>query len=68
MPWWFPLLIRYGLPLLLKTGILTHAEAMAVRIWYDTKRFAENVKTYHEPEDFPNPPPEIRTPNNIKRG
>lgn len=36
------LFIRYGLPYLLRREVLTAAEALAVKIWYE----ARQVKTY----------------------
>lgn len=61
MPFWVGLLIRFGVPLLLKLGVIDQAEALGIRAWFVFKKSVakvgevlENVETYSDPQkDFP---------------
>lgn len=65
MPVWLvPLLIRYVLPVILqaayKSGLINLVEREIIK-------FGMSLKTYHEPEDFPLPPPALNTNRNLNK-
>lgn len=55
--WLLPLLIKYGVPVLIailrKTGFIDAAEALAIKAGVKVAQAVETLETFHNPEDFP---------------
>lgn len=61
MPVWLvPLLIKYGIPIVIsildKTGAINWAEKVALKAGYNIVEGAEGLKRYSAPSDYPNAP------------
>jgi len=70
--WLIPILIKVVLPFvvqeLVKSKIITQLEADGIQDLASFVKAIGSIKSYHDPKDFPNPPPETSTPNNLNKG
>lgn len=61
---------KYLLPFVVeqlrKAGAIDAATKFAAMSLIDFINFAKTIKTYHEPEDFPNPPQKPKSTCNLK--
>jgi hypothetical protein len=59
-PWLFPLLLKYGVPLLItilqKTGAVNWAERLALKVGAKAVEAVEEIKAYQEYPADPKPP------------
>jgi hypothetical protein len=66
---WLGLLIKYGVPVLItildKTGAASWAERVALKAGYGIIEGVSGLKRFDKPTDYPNAPPQERTPNNL---
>lgn len=53
---------------LIKSGVLSKLEGESIEDLGGLINTLKNIKTYSQPSDFPNPPPETSTPNNLNKG
>ncbi|MGB9154406.1 MAG: hypothetical protein WCD70_15120 [Alphaproteobacteria bacterium] len=70
MPVWLvPLLVKYGIPLVIsilqKTGIISGVEADGIKAGTHVLKAVESVKTYSQPDDFPDAVNQIPVQTNL---
>lgn len=60
--WLIPLLIKYGVPIVIsilqKTGAINWAEKVALKAGLGVVEGVEKTRVYSAPSDYPNAPPE----------
>lgn len=70
--WLMVILVKVVLPIiiqeLVKSKLISQLEADGIEDLAGLINVLKGIKTYSEPEDFPNPPPKTRTPNNLNKG
>lgn len=58
-------ILPFVLKELVQSGVMNQLTASAITSYEQFLSFMKGIKTYSAPTDFPNPPPQELTPNNL---